>query len=209
MSTPDPEAERRLAAAVAAGDRDAARALCEEYLPRLRAYVLRRSGLDDETALETAQETILAALRSVQVFRGESSLYTWLCAIARRKVADHYRQASRRPLSLDGLIVAGLTLIDTEPLPEEITEREEITAAIHSALWRLPEDQREAVLRKYLDDRSVAEIANELGRSEKAVESLLSRGRANLRKRLTASAGTKRGKSAQELRKTGKGDGAR
>jgi RNA polymerase sigma-70 factor (ECF subfamily) len=192
MSTPDPEAERRLAAAVAAGDRDAARALCEEYLPRLRAYVLRRSGLDDETALETAQETILAALRSVQVFRGESSLYTWLCAIARRKVADHYRRAGRRPLSLDGLIVAGLTLIDTEPLPEEVTEREEMAATIHSALWRLPEDQREAVFRKYLDDRSVAEIAAELGRSEKAVESLLSRGRANLRKRLT-----------------GKGDGAR
>lgn len=193
MSTPDPEAERRLALAVAAGDRKAVETLCEGYLPRLHGYVFQRSGLAYEAALEVAQETILAALRSAQFFRGESGLHTWLCAIARRKVADHYRRVYRRPLSLDRLAAEGLALIDERPLPEELAEREETAAAVHAALWRLPADQRDAVFLKYLDDRSVAEIAAEMGRSEKAVESLLSRGRANLRRQLTRLAEANRG----------------
>ncbi len=185
MGNPDPSAERQLASAVAAGDPDAARRLCEEYLPRLHRYILQRSGLDSEAAAEAAQETILAALRSAQFFRGESGLYTWLCAIARRKVADQYRRRSRHSLSLDDLVAGGLAVIDTQPLPEEMVEREEVATTVHLAIWGLPGDQREAVLRKYLDDLPVAEIAVELGRSEKAVESLLSRGRANLRKQLS------------------------
>lgn len=184
MANPDPTAERQLASAIAAGDPEAARRLCEDYLPRLHGYILQRSGLDSESAAEAAQETILAALRSAQYFRGEAGLYTWLCAIARRKVADIYRRKVRRPLSLDDLVTDGLAVIDTEPLPEELIEREEVAATVHSALWSLPDDQRDAVLRKYIEESSVAEIALELGRSEKAVESLLSRGRANLRKRL-------------------------
>lgn len=184
MGNPDPSAERQLASAIAAGDPDAARRLCEEYLPRLHGYILQRSGLDSEAAAEAAQETVLAALRSAQFFRGESGLYTWLCAIARRKVADHYRRRSRHPLSLDDLVADGLAVIDAEPLPEEVAEREETAATVHLAVWSLPDDQREAVVRKYLDELSVAEIAAEFGRSEKAIESLLSRGRANLRKRL-------------------------
>jgi len=50
---------------------------------------------------------------------------------------------------------------------------------------------------KYLEDYSVAEIAAELGRSEKAVESLLSRGRSNLRRRLTALAEAGKGKGGR------------
>lgn len=186
MTDSDPGADVRLAQAVAAGDPEAARDLCELHLPRLYAYILGRSGLDPDASAEVAQETIVAALRSAQHFRGQSSLDTWLCAIARRKVADHYRRESRRPLSLDRLTLEGLALLDTRPLPEETALREETAATVHRALWRLPADQREAALRKYLDGRSVAEIAVELGRSEKAVESLLSRAREGLRKRLAA-----------------------
>lgn len=174
----------RLAQALAAGDQRAARRLCEEYLPRLLAYVTRRSGLDADAAAEAAQETLVAALRTIQHFRGESSLDTWLCAIARRKVADWYRVASQRPLSLDALTAEGLALMDERALPDEVAERDEMAASVHLAVWGLPPDQREAVLLKYLDDRPVADIAAELNRSEKAVESLLSRGRATLRKRL-------------------------
>ena len=197
MTSPDPRAEQRLAAAIAAGDPEAARTLCEEYLPQVRTSLRRRSGLDGEAALEVAQETILAALRSAQFFRGESSLLTWLCAIARRKTADHYRRAVRQPASLDGLTAEGLAIIDTGPLPDELAERSELAAAVHSALWLLPDHQREAVLLKYLEDYSVAEIAAELGRSEKAVESLLSRGRSNLRRRLTALAEAGKGKGGR------------
>ncbi len=184
MSNPDPAAERQLASAIAAGEPEAAQRLCEDYLPRVYGYILQRSGLDFDAAAEAAQDTILAALRSAQYFRGESGLYTWLCAIARRKVADHYRRLRRTPLSLDGLVADGLAVIDSEPLPEEVAERDDTADLVHRALWTLPGDQREAVLGMYVDDLSMAEIAVRLDRSPKAVESLLSRGRANLRRRL-------------------------
>jgi len=179
----DPREGRELARAVAAGDPEAARELCETYLPRLYSYVLGRSGLDEDQAAEVAQETLVAALRSAQHFRGESGLYTWLCSIARRKVADHYRRERRRPLSLDAITSGGLAVIDSRPLPEEVVARRETAEAVHRVVWELPARQREAVLEKYLDERPVTEIARRLGKSEKAVESLLSRGRANLRRR--------------------------
>lgn len=188
----DREQDRRLAAAVAAGDPEAARRLCETYLPRVHRYVLQRSGLAPDAATDVAQEATVAALRSIQHFRGESSLFTWICGIARRKVADWYRRERRRPLSLDDLVAEGLALMSEGPLPEEIVARDETAQAVHRALWSLPAPQREAVLLKYIEERSVAEIADEFGRSEKAVESLLSRGRATLRRELALLAG-KRG----------------
>ncbi len=197
-------ADRWLASAIAAGDPAAAERLCEDYLPRLHSYVLQRSGLDNDAAVDVAQETILAALRTAQYFRGESTLYTWLCAIARRKVIDYYRRRKRHPESLDNLVENGLAVIDTAPLPEEVAERGETAAVVHRALWELPGDQRDAVLHKYLDEWTVAEIAAELGRSEKAVESLLSRGRANLRRRLAALLGART--APGQARPGGEGD---
>ncbi len=180
------DADRRLMRGLAAGSQEAARELCEEYVPRLRAYVLQRTGLGPEIADEVAEETIVAALRSAQRFRGESTVYTWLCAIARRKVVDQYRRERRQPLSLDSLTADGLALIDEKPLPDEAAQRGEMAEMVHRAIWSLPPEQREAVLGKYLEDRTVADIAADLGKTQKAVESLLSRGRATLRKRLIA-----------------------
>lgn len=188
----DREQDRRLAAAIAAGDPEAARRFSEVYLPRLHRYVLQRSGLDSDAAAEVAQEAAVAALRSAHRFRGESSLYTWLCGIARRKVADWYRRERRRPLSLDDLTAGGLALISEGPLPDEVVAHAETARVVHQAVWGLPESQREAVLLKYVEECSVAEIARQFGRSEKAVESLLSRGRATLRRELARLAGGRR-----------------
>lgn len=180
------DGDLRLAAAVAAGDQAAARRLCERYLPRVFGYILRRTGLGPDTAAELAQETVVAALRSIQHYGGRSSLDTWLCALARHKVADHYRRESRRPASLDDLALRGLELFDQAPLPQEVAERDELAEAVHRAVWLLPPAQRDAVLGKYLDGLSLAELAREMGRTEKAVESLLSRARATLRRMLAA-----------------------
>jgi RNA polymerase sigma-70 factor (ECF subfamily) len=184
MSTSGYEADRELARALSAGDTDAAHHLCETYLPRLHTFILERSGLSAEAAADVAQETLVAALRSVQHYRGESSLFTWLAAIARRKTTDHYRRERRRPLSLEDVTARGLALIDDGPLPDEVAQSDETAAAVHQALWRLPVRQREVLLLKYVDELPVAEIAADLGRSEKSVESLLSRGRAALRQQL-------------------------
>jgi RNA polymerase sigma-70 factor (ECF subfamily) len=96
-----------------------------------------------------------------------------VCAIARHKLADHYRRLDReerRRLRL--LTRAGRTESDPE-LPESRDARD----AVHRALGSLPAMQRAVLVFHYLDELSVLEIAAAIGRSESAVESLLSRGR--------------------------------
>ncbi len=184
MSTSGYEADREFARALAAGEAEAARHLCETYLPRLHTFILQRTGLSPEEAADVAQDTIIAALRSAQHYRGGSSFLTWLTAIAKRKTADHYRRERRRPLSLEEAAAGGLALIDDGPLPDEVAENDEVAAVVHRALWHLPTRQREVLVLKYVDELPVAEIAADMRRSESAVESLLSRGRAALRRQL-------------------------
>jgi DNA-directed RNA polymerase specialized sigma24 family protein len=69
-------------------------------------------------------------------------------------------------------------------LREEIVDRFETQATVIEALWSLPADYREALISRYVREESVEELTVRLGRSYKATESLLSRAREALRRRL-------------------------
>jgi RNA polymerase sigma-70 factor, ECF subfamily len=143
-------------------------------LPRVFGYVFQRCGAIRAVAEELTQETFLEALRVRSRFDGRSDEMTWIVAIARHKLADHYRRLARderRHLRL----VAHQNDATSDPIALET--REEVL----DALRRLPAMQRAVLVLHYLDDLSVAEIGRQLGKSEGAVESLMSRGRARLR----------------------------
>jgi RNA polymerase sigma-70 factor (ECF subfamily) len=78
-----------------------------------------------------------------------------------------------------------LTIIDQAPLPDELVQREETRAVVRAALAQLPEHYRQALVLKYVDAFSVAEISTIMGKSFKSVESLLVRARQALREALT------------------------
>jgi RNA polymerase sigma-70 factor (ECF subfamily) len=103
----------------------------------------------------------MAALRSISSLDKSAALIRWLFAIARRKVADYWRQS--QPVS---------ELPDTL---EYISNG--ISLEFREALALLPERARQALLLRYREGLSVDEVAHILGRSYKATESLLSRGR--------------------------------
>src|SRR4026209_1934883 len=63
--------------------------------PRVYAYLLSRCGHDVELAEELTQHTFVAAIEQRWRFDGRSDITTWLCGIARHKLADHYRLAER------------------------------------------------------------------------------------------------------------------
>lgn len=129
-------------------------------------------------AEELTQEAFVEAVRSQHGFDGRSDPLTWVCAIARHKLADHYRRLDReerRHLRL--LTRAGGMESDPEP-PESPEARD----AVRRALGSLPAMQRAVLVLHYLDELSMREIAAVLGRSESAVESLLSRGRENFKR---------------------------
>ena len=165
-------------ARVVAGDPDAVRRLLDESGPVVFGYVLARVGGVRSVADDLVQDTFLEAIRSAHTFRGESLLTTWLCAIARRRVARHF-EAERRAFGVDddGVLDVGAGGVSVE---DAVDQRDEVVRA----LGRLPVLHRQVLVRKYLDDCPVIEIAAELGRTPVQVQSLLQRARQGLRRQL-------------------------
>jgi RNA polymerase sigma-70 factor, ECF subfamily len=165
--------ERLLRRAVLAGDAAAWRAWYDESAGRLAAYVRWRcAGLDD-LADEVLQEAWLTAVRRVRRFDpAQAPFAAWLAGIAANVLRNHLRRHRRRarvtqPLGAEPAAAEG-------PCGE--TERER-RLEVARTLAELP-PHYEAVLRaKYLDGKSVSEIAADRGESAKAVESLLTRAR--------------------------------
>src|SRR5512145_3414588 len=81
-----------LAQRVAGGDPAALSTLYERYADALFAFVYHRLDAPRSDVEEIWQETWLAALRSIQSYRGQSQLFTWLCGLAQHKVADYCRK---------------------------------------------------------------------------------------------------------------------
>jgi RNA polymerase sigma-70 factor (ECF subfamily) len=169
-----------LLAAVAARDPVAVGRLLDEVAPTVYGFVLARVAGQEAVAEDLLQETLSEALRSQPGFRGDSSLATWLCAIARRRVARHYERERRAELAR-----SQLTLV-TADSDEEVVDRREV---VMSALARLPVLHRQVLVLKYLDGCSVEEIASSVGKTRVQVQSLLQRARDGLRRELEATDG--------------------
>ena len=172
--------EADLLTKAAAGNAVAVRALLDGYGAAVYGFLYARVGGRSPVAEDLLQETLIEAVRSASTFRGESSLKTWLCAIARHRLSRHY-EAERRA----ALARAGLTLVRESADGDgdaDVERRDEVTRA----LGVLPPLHRQVLVLKYLDDHSVEEIALELGRTRVQVQSLLQRARAGLREELAA-----------------------
>ena len=170
--------EADLLATAAGGDGAAVRALLDSVGPSVYGFVYARVGGDESVAEDLVQETLVEAIRSSHTFRGDAALRTWVCAIARRRLARHYEAERRQAVAESGLTLLGAVAWDgTE---NDLERRDEIVRA----MGRLPVLHRQVLVRKYLDDWSVADIAAELGRSAVQVQSLLQRARDSLRREL-------------------------
>ena len=138
-------------------------------LPRVYRYLLSRTG-DVSLAEELTQQAFVEAVRHPRRFDGRSDVVTWLCAIGRNKMVDHYRRYGRDDDRRQRLTVV-------HPGQADATAAFDERDAIHHALAQLPHDQRLALVFRYLDQMSVRDVASQLSRSEKATESLLTRAR--------------------------------
>lgn len=145
-------------------------------LPRVYRYLIARCGGDVTLAEELTQQTFVEAIRQRDRFDGRSDIVTWMCAIGRNKLVDHYRRNGRDLRRQERLILDHLQATDA---PWRAADTRD---AVEAAMEQLPSDQRIALLFRYLDGLSVREVARAIGRSEKATESLLARGRESFRR---------------------------
>ena len=158
------------------------------YRGRLHSMILAQVDRDEAIAEDLVQEVFLAALSSLDKFRGDSQLYTWLRSIALHKINDYYRHQARQPKSREPFAdYEGLELEQTranEPATHTVMEDEEVRESVHQALADLPDDYQEVLVLKYLKDMPVLAISQIMGRSPKSVEGLLSRARKAMRDNL-------------------------
>jgi RNA polymerase sigma-70 factor, ECF subfamily len=158
------------------GDPSLFRTWYDDAVGRVYGYLFGRCGGDIEVAEEITQQTFLQAIRHWQNFDGRSDPVTWLCSIARNKLADHYREQDRQRRR-------HLQLVVREIEPKATTGNQAIDdrEAIMSALRQLPDIERTALVLRYLDDLSVREVAKMLGRSVDATDALIRRAKERFR----------------------------
>ena len=195
-------ADQKLVSRLLRGDARAFDEFFNEFYPKLYRFARRRLPDDASAAEDVAQAALCRALESLHTFRGEAALMTWLCTLCRREMSARW-QATRRQAYVPALaeddpeIRAALeSLLSAESAdPALLAGREQVRETICAALDYLPAPYADILEWKYVRDMSVAEIAQRLGRSAKATESLLTRAREAFRETFTLLRGDAAGAS--------------
>jgi RNA polymerase sigma-70 factor (ECF subfamily) len=142
-------------------------------------YRLALSILDDASEAEDAtQDSLLAALRSLDSFRGTSSLKTWLYSIT----VNVCRTRLQRHKTYERLtkILGEILRVRSTPSVEESAVRSESDRSLWRAIHNMDEKHRIPIVLRYYHDLSVAEIANILQIPEGTVHSRLNTARKQL-----------------------------
>lgn len=163
--------------------------LQSQSLDSVFSYVYLRCGRREDAEDLTA-EVFAAAVASIDTFRGQAKVETWLIGIARRKLIDSVRRKQRRPeVLLSDLFHpfggsardASASSLEAEASPSEapdaVVVQRETLAEVRRLVLQLPEAQREALWLRCVHQLSLAETAVILHRSENAVKGLLRRAR--------------------------------
>ena len=158
---------------VEAAQADPARflAIYERYVDRIYAFVSRRTG-NRAAAEDITAQVFEQALGAVGRFEWRGlPVSVWLFRIASNAIADHWRERSRR----------------TDEPPPEVPDSRELEdidrrIALYQEIERLPEVQQQVIRMRFVEEKSIREVAAVLNRSEGAVKQLQLRALENLRK---------------------------
>ncbi|HYU45320.1 MAG TPA: sigma-70 family RNA polymerase sigma factor [Terriglobales bacterium] len=171
-----------LVAAVLRKDRKATAEFVARYADDLYSYIRSRLAPRYEQVDDLVQEVFLAAWENLSRYRGTGPLQAWVMGIARHKVEDYYRARLRAPESIEDA--------DQEPVApasasdfHQLLEQDELRKYTWRVLGSLPELYRLALIWRYWDKDSSREMARKTGKTEKAIERLLARARAEFRER--------------------------
>ena len=163
------------------------------YFPRVFRFALPRLNRNEDDAKDVVQATLVKAMRKLGDYRGEAAMFTWLCQICRREIANHVR--SERRYSDKVVLIedseevrAALESIEAPATDDPLRRCDgaELKQLVHAVLDRLPGRYGEALEWKYVEGRSVEEIGDRLGIGHTAAQSLLARARVAFRDGLEA-----------------------
>jgi RNA polymerase sigma-70 factor (ECF subfamily) len=166
----EPVDDHALVDAVLAGDREAFRLIVEQTQGAVYRVCLRALGSVPD-AEDAAQETFVAAFRSLGSYRGDGPLQAWLVRIATRTAFR--RRAHRRELA-DIAAARSVPSPGPDPLASSLASEQRV--ALRSAVASLPDPYREVVALRYFGELSLEEVAATTGRNLNTVKTQLRRG---------------------------------
>jgi RNA polymerase sigma-70 factor (ECF subfamily) len=168
--------ELGLVQAMAQSDRTAWTVMYERHVGDVFGLIYHLLGEDRRAAEDVSQEVWLLAIERFQRFDSSRGRFRdWVLGIARHLALRHHRR-------IKGFATEVCPQGASEALPPpDLLEAVERAAVVRAALLCLDSDRRRVLLDKYISGCSVVDIAARTGKSAKAVESLLSRARAQFR----------------------------
>ncbi|MGZ4733727.1 MAG: RNA polymerase sigma factor [Terriglobales bacterium] len=173
--THDLPGEERLLVEAAKKDPSRFAELYELNFTRVYAFIARRVG-DRDVAQDLTSDVFHKALASIQSFEWRGVPFAgWLLRIAANMIVDRSKRSGREVSGQDDVPDPG-----TQPNLEEIDQH----ARLFRLVDQLPPDQSRVIGMRFAEEKSIREIANELGRSEGAVKQLQFRALQNLRQRM-------------------------
>jgi len=167
--------DRELVQQACAGDLAAFEELVRRHQRGLFSYLYRMTG-NSSDAEELAQQALVKAWQSLRGFRGGSSFKTWLYRIG-INLALNFRARTKPTEEL-------VESMPAEENPAEEFRQRQRDVAVQAALAGLPRDQRTALVLSVYEEMSYREIGAAMGKSVRAVDSLLFRAKQNLRRLL-------------------------
>jgi len=176
-----------LLSAAGSGAGPALREFYDEHFPGVYRYVLCRVDGSHAEAEEIVQDVFYQAFRDFAQYDASRPPGAWLRGIARHRVLDFYRRTKRRPVlevafsRFDEDFARRLFDLETGELPDREIERTELAGMVELVLSDLPNDYETVLRLRYLDEKSVNEIARALNTTPKAAEARLYRARTAFR----------------------------
>jgi len=156
----------------------------DEYFPRVYRFAYNRLSDNREATEEIVQNTLSKTILNLNKYKGKSTLFTWMCAICKNEIYDFMKKQSKyqQNIELKGETAdIELATQSTDRVPPEQPDdryrRHQETEFIHSVLDQLPANYSEVIEWKYVDGLSVLQIAQRLGTSQAAAQSVLFRAR--------------------------------
>ncbi len=171
------------------GNKDSFEKLMGKYFPRILNFIFRFVK-NREAAEDLTQEVFMKVYYSVSSYYPKAKFKTWLYTIARNVSLNEMRKHKQRMVSLDETLSSREGVMqrqvadETVVRPDESMVRQEMADVVRAAIESLPENQRIAVVLRRYEQFSYDEIAKTMDTSLKAVKSLLSRAKENLKNKL-------------------------
>jgi RNA polymerase sigma-70 factor (ECF subfamily) len=176
VAGPEAQTDSELLARIRAGDQAAFQVLYERYFTRVYnfSYARLRNRADAE---EAAQDTFTAVFRSIDAYRGQASLLSWVYGIARNTVNNQIRRCRAHDHRIERAQsdLMGPARALEAYTPEERLNLRRCADAVERALTSVTSWQAEVFMLRHFDDLPIQEIAERMDRSNDAVRSSLYR----------------------------------